>query len=98
MAKAYTVYSYDIDRLKSALSNASGVSLTVVGSKIHSDYFREYFTTLNARTIVIEENYVDHDYLDDYAAFYVKCLTDYPRKCKRLHSFQWISPNVNLAV
>lgn len=87
MEKAYTVTSYDIDHLKSALSKASGVNSSIIEGKFHSGYFREYFSALGAKTIVIEANYVDHDYLDDYTAFYVKCLTNYPRTCKRLHFF-----------
>lgn len=40
-----------------------------------------------ARTIVVERDYVDRDFLDDYARYYSRCFDDYKRKCIRLHFF-----------
>ncbi len=37
--------------------------------------------------MVIEDNYVDRDYLDDYSAYYVRCFQQYQRFCRRLHFF-----------
>jgi len=50
-------------------------------------YFEEYFHALNAHTIVIERDYVDHDYLEDFATYYVRCFQEYKRKTVRLHFF-----------
>ena len=35
----------------------------------------------------MEYDYIDRDYLDDYASYYAKCFTDYDRFCTRLHFF-----------
>lgn len=50
-------------------------------------YLFGYLDHLKALSIVVEENYVDGDYLDDYANYYVKAFDDYSRRCKRLHFF-----------
>ncbi len=42
---------------------------------------------MHARTIVVEHEYVDGDYLDDFASYYVKCFASYKSRCKRLHFF-----------
>ena len=59
----------------------------VVDAKIHSVYFENYFSTLGAATILIEKEYVDRDFLEDFAAYYVRCFYPYERKCSRLHFF-----------
>ncbi len=53
----------------------------------HVAYFRHYFDELKPLTIVVEERYVDHDYLEDYTGFYARCFAEYPRLCSRLHFF-----------
>lgn len=42
---------------------------------------------VGATCFVIEEPYVDGDYLEDYASFYVSSFPPYGRYCKRLHFF-----------
>ncbi|MFO7735466.1 MAG: hypothetical protein R6W70_04540 [bacterium] len=42
---------------------------------------------MDAKTIVCENNYTDRDYLEDYSAYYSRCLNDYGRRCFRLHFF-----------
>jgi YD repeat-containing protein len=37
--------------------------------------------------LIVERNYIDRDFLEDFASFYVKCFDDYSRKCTRLHFF-----------
>ena len=50
-------------------------------------YLEHYLRNLDAETVVIEKNYIDHDYLEDYASYYARCFTSYPRACVRLHFF-----------
>lgn len=50
-------------------------------------YLHGYLTDLDTKTIVVEENYIDGDYLEDFAAYYVRCFKPYERECKRLHFF-----------
>ena len=43
--------------------------------------------SFDAKTIVVERDYIDHDFLDDYALYYSRCFEDYERHCVRLHFF-----------
>lgn len=53
----------------------------------HVEYLRGYLQNVNARTLVVERQYTDGDYLDDFASYYVKCWQDYDRRCTRIHAF-----------
>lgn len=53
----------------------------------HLDYLYKYLTDLGAKTIVVECNYIDRDFLDDYANYYSRCFSPPYRKCSRLHFF-----------
>lgn len=59
---------------------------------LHLIYFEEYFKYFLAKgevTIVTEPEYTDRDYLEDFAAYYVRCFKEkYPAICARLHFFQ----------
>jgi hypothetical protein len=59
-----------------------------VAAGAQAQYLVRYLTAVRARTIIVEHEYIDGDYLDDYAAFYAKSFAKYPRWCKRLHFFR----------
>jgi hypothetical protein len=82
------VYDYSFDLLLDLFSRSSEMSRQEIEAKLHAVYFREYFSCIGAKTIVVENQYVDHDYLEDYAEYYVRCFQDYQRKCTRLHFFK----------
>ncbi len=84
---AYHVIPYSFDALTNCFVENSEATYDTVVNKLHLAYFSEYFTKLEAGTIVVEKNYVDHDYLEDYAAYYVRCFERYERNTKRLHFF-----------
>jgi len=83
----YEVHSYDLDKLKVILAEKSCACPEIINTKLHSVYFQEYFGKLNTKTIVVENEYVDKNYLDDYMAFYANCFNQYGRSCSRLHFF-----------
>lgn len=51
-------------------------------------YLSRYISILGCKTIVIEDPYVDREFLEDFAAYYVRCHEDYGRRCRRLHFFR----------
>jgi hypothetical protein len=57
----------------------------------HFKYFKEYFKKRNVQTVVLEYPYIDKDYLEDYARYYVKSFKEYKKSCVRLHLFKKIS-------
>src|SRR5262245_3400627 len=60
---------------------------SAVGKNRRASYLYRYLSEVGARTIVAELDYTDRDYLDDFAAFYVRCFANYDRRCRRLHFF-----------
>ncbi|MEO5357508.1 MAG: hypothetical protein H7844_09445 [Nitrospirae bacterium YQR-1] len=88
MSLIYEVVPYRVDELCKLLCNSCFASASEITSKLHIVYFAEYFDYIKAKTIVVEYEYIDRDFLEDYARYYVKCFKDYKRKCKRLHFFK----------
>lgn len=87
MDRPFEVHPYDIAALERLLAEKSGAFVEVIHQKLHSLYFQEYFDALGAKTIIVEPDYVDRDFLEDFAGYYVRCFPDYRRKCTRLHFF-----------
>ncbi|MBO2889747.1 MULTISPECIES: hypothetical protein [Pseudomonas] len=85
---AFAVHPYTIANLIQCFVNGSaGTSHGQISRKFHRIYFEEYFSELKAKTIVVETDYIDKDYLEDYAAYYDRCFRDYDRRTHRLHFF-----------
>lgn len=83
----YSVTSCSIENLIALFSEKTNTSKSHVKEKLHIIFFESYFEHLDAKTIVVEEKYIDHDYLEDYSYYYVKSFKDYERFCIRLHFF-----------
>jgi hypothetical protein len=83
----YEVLPYSAEGLAYALSGS--ISVEAVKGKAQYKYFLNYFaeSSIGAKTIVIEQEYVSKAYLSDYSNYYSTCFKDYPRTCKRLHFF-----------
>lgn len=72
------------------LSKSDQSSPSTIKNKFHLKYLSDYFsnsTGVGAKTIVIEKEYVDRDFLIDHAEYYVKCFKSYSIKCSRIHFF-----------
>ncbi|HVS72226.1 MAG TPA: hypothetical protein VHQ47_13300 [Phycisphaerae bacterium] len=83
----YEVHAYSIDTLRKLLADKANADPAVIATKTHCFYFESYFGKLGAKTIVVENDYVDRDFLEDFAAYYVRCHHQYDRRCARLHFF-----------
>jgi len=86
----FIVLPYKPENLAIALSN-SLTSPEKIQGKRHFKYFLEYLgntgDSLNAKTIVVEYEYISKSYLIDYSNFYSTCFGQYERFCKRIHFF-----------
>ena len=87
MSRSYEIYPYSIDRLMCLLARNPHANKEVICTKVHGEYFENYFRELGAKTILIENNYVDRDFLDDFSQYYVRCFSQYERRCQRIHFF-----------
>lgn len=81
----YDISSYKPEELYSLLTNHTEWHL--VKDKTHLDYLREYLEDKNAKTVIVETHYIDHDYLEDFSSYYIRCFADYKRICRRIHFF-----------
>lgn len=64
-----------------------GGALEKIFQKRQVRRIESHLSNLKCATVVIESNYVDHDFLEDYAHYYVRCFRQYDRTCIRLHFF-----------
>lgn len=87
MSSPWEVHPYSDKTLRDLLARHSLVPRGDLDSKLHCIYFDGYFAHLAAKTIVVEQGYVDRDFLEDFAAYYVRCFEPYERFCTRLHFF-----------
>lgn len=83
----YKVHKYSIDQLVEILSQVSEATTEEVSQKPHLKYLSGYLQEINAKTIVAEFEYIDKDYIEDFAAYYVRSFHNYSRLCCRLHFF-----------
>lgn len=85
---AFEVLPYSVENLiECFVEGSEGATSDQIREKFHRTYFEEYFGELQAKTIVVERDYIDKDYLEDYAAYYDRCFRDYRRRTTRLHFF-----------
>lgn len=55
--------------------------------KAHVKYLDNYLRQLCAKTIIVENEYIDRHYIEDYAEYYARCFQGHPKTCSRLHFF-----------
>jgi hypothetical protein len=86
--RPFQILTFSNDNLAKALS------LKIPEAKIleraHFLYLKNYLGSgdgLNAKTIVIEPDYISKAYITDYSNYYATCFQEYDRKCKRVHFF-----------
>lgn len=58
-----------------------------VTGKHHIGYLDGYMRDLGCATVVVEDQYIDRDFLEDFAAYHVRSFYPYRRNCARLHFF-----------
>jgi hypothetical protein len=78
MVKFYS-YDHDVSFLESLLYGKNE------SQKIA---FQTIFEKLKIKSVIVENNYIDKDYLVDYTSYLARCFSDYPRLCKRMHFFK----------
>ncbi len=86
MSDSFDVLPFSSANLYEALSNKY-CQPDEVASQYQAGYLCRYLAAIEAKTIVREFGYIDGDYLEDFASYYVRCYEPYDRYCKRLHFF-----------
>lgn len=82
------VAPYSIDFVSNVIRHITKwASLGEVGDKAHLAYLDNYLKALNVETVVLESEYIDRHYLEDYSEYYARCFQPLPKNCARLHFF-----------
>ena len=87
VSSLHTVERYSFPRLKAILSDHPDASSHIISYKRQLNLIEAHLKEITVSTVVVEDNYVDYDYLDAVSAFYGECFHEYARYCKRLHFF-----------
>ena len=86
MAEVFEVRPFSAPALYDALSTER-CTPEEVAAQGRAQYLFGYLKDLGAQSILIERDYTDGDYLEDFAAYYVRCFQKYEKRCSRLHFF-----------
>lgn len=70
------IFSFSYENLNEHLRNTT-----------QGDYLFRYLKNLNAKTCILEKEYIDKDYLIDYQKFYCRSFEKHERFTKRIHFF-----------
>jgi hypothetical protein len=93
-SNVFEILELNRDNLARALSNKF-CSEANVKRNSRFRYLLHYLTheEVDVKMIIVENEYTDGDYLDDYSSYYVKSFPNYERRCKRLHLFSMVVSN-----
>jgi len=87
MQSEYLVCEFAKETLSNLVRERFGTEFPDINDKVQVKYLFNYLKDLKAKTILLESDYVDRDYLEDYSRYYVKCFNRYGERCARLHFF-----------
>lgn len=87
MLPEYLVCEFAKETLSNLVRERFGSEFPDIVRKPQIEYIFNYLNDLKCKTILMESDYIDRDYLEDYSRYYVKCFDDYGERCSRLHFF-----------
>jgi len=83
----YLVSAFAKSTLTNLVKESFGSDFPDIFRKEQIGYIYRYLNDLGAKTILLEFDYIDRDYLEDYSRYYVKRFSGSGSKCARLHFF-----------
>jgi hypothetical protein len=94
MSYNFDILPYSIDVISNHISLITNTPFDQLRHKTQIQYLNNYIRGYNTPpsnndlVIIIEYNYIEKHYLQDYADYFARCLHEYPRKCSRIHVFK----------
>jgi len=79
--------NFNYDNYCRALSNRYCLN-EAVALLPQARYIYRYLDSLGAETMIIEPEYIDRDYVDDFVSYYARCFEPYDMHCIRIHFFK----------
>ncbi|ESP91888.1 hypothetical protein [Pseudoalteromonas luteoviolacea] len=87
MQSDFLLCEFAKETLSNLVKERFGSEFPDINSKYQIKYLYRYLSDFEAKTILLEPDYVDRDFLEDYSRYYVKCFNQYGDRCARLHFF-----------
>lgn len=73
--------------LSNLITSCFGSDFTDIFRKKQINYLYNYLSEINSKTILLEPEYIDKDYLEDYSNYYIKRFNNSGYKVARIHFF-----------
>lgn len=83
----YLACKFTKQTLSNLVKECFGADFPFVFDKKQINYIVRYLSDLGAESVLLEKEYLDKDYLEDHARYYVKCYNNNGQRCARLHFF-----------
>ena len=83
----YLVCEFSRPTVSNLVKECFGSDFPDIFKKTQLVYLFHYLKDLGAQSVLLEREYIDKDYLEDYSRYYVKCFNNGGHKCARLHFF-----------
>jgi len=87
MLPPFLISDFSKETLSNLVRVRFGNEFPDIIKKRQVDYIFRYLEALSAKSILLEMDYIDRDYLEDYSRYYVGCFQRYGERCARLHFF-----------
>jgi len=84
---SYLVSTFEKQTVTNLVRECFGYDFPDIFRKDQVDYLFNYLGNLGAQSVLLEQRYVDKDYLEDFSRYYVKRFGNDGHKCARLHFF-----------
>ncbi len=83
----YLVSQCDIDTISNLIRERFNQNLPFVKQKEQISGIFDSLNSLGAKSALLELNYIDKDYIDDFSKYYLRCFGNEGHECARLHFF-----------
>ncbi|WP_368524854.1 hypothetical protein [Enterobacter asburiae] len=83
----YLICKFERQTLTNLVKESFKTEFPDIFHKKQIEYIHRYLKDLNCITVILEFDYIDKDYLEDYARYYVKGFNNSGYKTARLHFF-----------
>lgn len=83
----FLICKFEKQTFTNLVKESFGSEFPEIYNKKQIDYIWRYLRDLSCQTVLMESEYIDHDYLEDYTRYYVRGFNNAGYKCARLHFF-----------
>lgn len=84
----YCVIPFSRENLHYIIQKSTLATNEYIETKAQLEYIYLYAQTMQTNTIIVEGDFLDKSYLEDYSSYYVKCFKKYQREVNRIHFFK----------